>query len=191
MALPLVPEKAPGQFNQALMDLGSTVCTPKRPACAVCPLANHCQAHGKGIQEALPVRHKRRPVPHVRWTAAVIKDPRGRLLVTQRPTDGLLGGLWKFPGGSQEDGETLEGCLRRRIQEELGITIRVGKPIASVDHAFTHFRMTLHAFGGTIASGRPRALGCADFRWLKPGQWQVLPLSRADRKLLDALCLRT
>ena len=115
-----------GEFNEALMELGALICTPRNPKCDVCPLAKLCAAKKRGLQDQLPIKTKRKPLPHFDVTAAVIRK-NGRLLIAQRPLGGRLGGLWEFPGGKVEPGETLKQCLRREIKEELGVRIKVGQ----------------------------------------------------------------
>ncbi len=183
----LVPAGDPGRFNQALMDLGANICTPQKPACRLCPVSDFCEAFKQGLHEMLPVTRKRGPIPHYDVTAAVIWDGDGRLLIAQRPPDGLLGGLWEFPGGKQEPGESLEACLRREIREELGIEISVGERIVSVDHAYTHFRITLHAFHCTHEAGEPRALGCAGWRWVRPDELDQFAFPKVDREVIRML----
>jgi A/G-specific adenine glycosylase len=122
----------------------------------------------------------------------VIWNAQGEFLVAQRAADGLLGGLWEFPGGKVEAGESLEDCLRREIQEELGVRIRVGERLTVVRHAYTHFRITLHAFHAWIVDGEqaPRAIGCADWRWIRLEQASALAFSAADLRILEALTQR-
>jgi A/G-specific adenine glycosylase len=186
----LLHKHDPGLFNQALMDLGANICTPRTPRCTVCPVRSFCTANQRDLQDDLPVTRKRAPIPHNHATAGIIADALGRILVVRRPDKGLLGGLWKFPGGLQEADETLEKCLRRRVREEVGIQIRVGKPITSVNHAYTHFRITLHAFQCRPRTGKPRPLGCTDWHWTGLHQLKDLAFSRVDRKIIDVLTSR-
>ena len=183
----LLPGDHPGLFNQALMDLGAGICTPRTPQCTVCPVCSSCAASQRNLQDVLPISRKRAPIPHNHVTAGVVNDVRGRILVVRRPDKGLLGGLWKFPGGPQETDETLECCLQKRVLEEAGIRIRVGRPIVSVNHAYTHFRITLHAFQCTHEAGKPRSLGCTDWQWMTLPQLKDLAFSKADRKIIEVL----
>jgi len=182
----LLPAGAAGDFNQALMDLGATICTPRRPRCADCPLGVYCQAYRRGAQEKLPAKRRRRALPHYDVTAAVIWRE-GRVLIAQRPANGLLGGLWEFPGGKLEPGETLPECLRREIREELQIEIEVGDPIATVEHAYSHFRITLHAFHCRLLDGEPQAVACAAWRWAGFDELGLFAFSAADRRVIAAL----
>ncbi len=174
-------------INEALMDLGREVCTPRSPKCHLCPLAEMCVAHREGKEEVLPVRTPKRPTPHYVVTAGVVWNDEGRILLTQRPLDGLLGGLWEFPGGKVEPGETLEACLRRELKEELDIEVEVGELVGTVNHAYSHFRITLHAFHCRLKAGSPKSIGVADWKWVRLEEIRQYPLSRADVKVLELL----
>ena len=121
------------------MELGALICRPKNPDCPHCPLKKECSGFRSGGQESLPVKKPKKPIPHFDVTAAVIRN-RKKILITQRPEKGLLGGLWEFPGGKKEPRESLEQCLKREIQEELNIEIKVGECFIQVRHAYTHFQ---------------------------------------------------
>lgn len=181
----LLPAGRAGAFNEALMDLASLVCTPKSPACGVCPIRESCQAHRQGRQEQIPVRLPRRQVPHYDVSAAVIWQD-GKVLLAQRREEGMLGGLWEFPGGTREAGESLEECLRREIQEELGMEIAVGARLISVPHAYTHKRITLHAFHCRPVRGTPQKLEVKDWRWVAPADVLQYPLSVVDQRVAEA-----
>ncbi len=186
LAQMLIPDGRASFFNQAMMDLGATICVPRNPRCPVCPLSKLCEAFRRDKQNTLPVRVKRKPVPHYQVAAGVIWKG-GHILIDRRKPEGLLGGLWEFPGGKCEAGETLEGCLAREVREELGIRIKVGEKITAVDHAYTHFRITLHVFECLYLSGRPRAIGCAAWKWIRPGQLKEYPLPKANHKVIAVL----
>ena len=175
------------QLNEAIMDLGRDVCTPRSPRCDLCPLSDMCVAHVLGREESIPLRVPRLRTPHYTVVAGVVWDAHGRVLLTQRPLEGLLGGLWEFPGGKVEEGETLAEALKRELGEELGIDVEVGAPVAVVDHAYSHFRITLHAFHCRHLGGTPQPLSVADFRWVYPQEIRSFPLSRADIKVLEVL----
>jgi len=183
----LLPAGQAGAFNEALMELGAAVCTPRSPHCDRCPLCDLCQARARGDPESLPMRRPRKPVPHYEVAAAVTIRDDGRVLLAQRNADDMLGGLWEFPGGKREDGETLPECLAREMREELAMGIEVGELLAIVRHAYTHFRITLHAFHCHWVDGEPRCLDCAAFRWVLPDEMDALPMSVADRKVAQAL----
>jgi A/G-specific adenine glycosylase len=173
------------------MELGRTVCKPRGPLCAACPLQADCRAYARGTQDERPVRTPRAATPHYDVAAGIIWNSRGKLLIAQRPLDGLLGGLWEFPGGKQEAGETLPACLERELLEELGIRVRVGDLFVVVRHAFTHFRITLHAFHCEYLSGPPQALGVRDWAWITPDQLDAYSFGKADREIIAALKARS
>jgi A/G-specific adenine glycosylase len=187
LAAELLPEGCPGRFNEALIELGATVCTPRGPACQRCPLRQLCQAYAQGEQDMLPVRRRRARTPHYDVAAAVTLREDGAVLVAQRNVDDMLGGLWEFPGGKCEDGESLRECLVREMEEELAVGVEVGPRLVVVEHAYTHFRMTLHAFWCQLSDGEPRCLDCAAVRWAQPAELRELPMSVADRKVAGAL----
>jgi A/G-specific adenine glycosylase len=182
----LLPSKAIGRFNQALMDLGALICRPQRPRCDFCPLSELCLGCAYGDAQKYPQVKPRAHRPHYDITAGIIWKGQ-QLLIAQRPPGELLGGLWEFPGGKREDGESLPECLRREIKEELGIRIRVDGSFMSLEHGYSHFRFTLHAFHCTYLAGKPRPLGCADFRWVRVCDLNRFALPRADQKLAVAL----
>ncbi len=187
LAADLLPEGQAGPFNEALIELGATVCVPRSPSCHRCPLHDLCSAYAEGEQEALPVRRPRRKTPHYDVAAAITIRDDGAVLVAQRNVDDMLGGMWEFPGGKCEDGESLPRCLVREMEEELGVTIEVGQRLTVVEHAYTHFRITLHAFWCRLDDGEPRCLDCAAVRWMLPTDLDELPMSVADRKVAKAL----
>lgn len=175
-----------GEYNQALMDLGASLCSPKSPDCADCPLEDACQARELGIQEQRPVFLPKPAIPHHVVTAAVIRRDE-RVLITCRPPYGLLGGLWEFPGGKQQEGEDLPTCLRREIREELGAEIKVGAQLGIYQHAYTHFRVTLYTFQCTLQQGEPHPIQAADLRWVLPAELSQYPMGKIDRQISKTL----
>ncbi len=181
-----LPKGRAGDFNQALMDLGATICLPKNPQCGLCPLIELCQARHLGIQDKRPVLKTKAVVPHYTVSAAVVQ--RGdKILLAKRPSKGLLGGMWEFPGGKIEKDETLEAGLRREIREELGAKIQVGPPFGIFQHAYTHFRITLHAFLCELSEGEPKAIEAAELAWVRPVDLPHYPMGKVDRQIARKL----
>jgi A/G-specific adenine glycosylase len=187
LAEAMLPTGRAGDFNQALMDLGATICTPTPPQCLLCPLMGICRAQQEGIQNELPIRATRSHRPHRDVTAGVIWDDNGHLLITQRPMDSLLGGLWEFPGGKRRPGEALPACLHREISEELAIRIEIGDLLITIEHVFTHFFMTLYAFDCRWLGGAPQCLGCVDLRWVTLDELDAYAFPVADQKIISFL----
>ncbi len=156
------PEDAPGEFNQAMMELGALLCRSRSPQCLACPVRGACVAAREGIQEIIP-RPKKLSLERIEVVVAVIEKD-GRVLIQERPPGGLLAGLWEFPGGKVEPGESLTAALRREIREEIGAEIKDVSRLTTVRHAYTRFEATLHAFrckisGLRLRGGPPPALG--------------------------------
>lgn len=187
LAVPLIPVKHPGDFNQALMDLGATICKAKNPDCSRCPIANLCRARIHDLQNVLPITRKTPAIPHRQAAAAVIRNSKGMLLIVQRPASGLLASLWKLPGGFIKSGEDTGNSLRCSVKEELGISIRPVKHLASVNHTYTHFRITLQAYECLLLKGTPKPIGCQNWRWVSLADLKKLPLSKIDRMVLSIL----
>jgi A/G-specific adenine glycosylase len=185
-----LPPGRAGDYNQAMMDLGATICTPRAPNCLGCPVSRTCQAYALGVQEERPVALEKPAIPHHIVTAAVIHN-QAQVLIAQRPPQGLLGGLWEFPGGKLQPGEDLAVCLQREIREELGAGIVVQDQLGVYRHAYTHFRVTLHAFHCTLANGdQPRPVQVNDLRWVAPSELAAYPMGKIDRQIARNLILR-
>lgn len=157
---PLVPVDRPGDFAQALMDLGATVCTPRAPVCMICPIANDCAARGRADIERLPVKPPKKAKPHRHGVAWWIERG-GRIWLVRRPDKGMLGGMRALPGGAW--GESPSG--------EAGI--------ASVDHSFTHFDLTL------ILVCRERPDSAAEGEWWPLSALDAAGLPTLYRKLIE------
>ncbi len=178
--LAVFPPKRPGAFNQAMMELGALVCRSRSPQCLPCPVSAYCRAREAGDQEIIPAptRHSSRKVEAV---VAVI-ERNGKLLIQKRPPSGLLAGLWEFPGGKREPGETLEEALAREVREELGVEIRNARPLVTVRHAYTEYRVTLHAFACAIV-GEPKA-DPKRLRWVAPKDLRRYPVPSGTARIL-------
>ncbi len=193
-----IPQNAPGAFNEGLIELGATICTPQSPQCLLCPWRELCQGRAAGDPTAYPAPKPRKSIPHYDVAAAVTLrdgDPsvarRGRrpqqVLVAQRRPEDMLGGLWEFPGGKRQGGESLPEALRRELEEELAIEVRVGEELVVVNHAYTHFRITLTAFLCKLVAGTPQCIECADARWATLAEVRALPMAVTDRKIAKRL----
>lgn len=177
-----LPAGSGGEYNQALMDLAASICLPRNPHCQECPLKTFCRAYALGVQSQRPVLPVKEPVPHYVVTAAVILQNE-QVLIAQRPANGLLGGMWEFPGGKVEPGESLVDCLTREIEEELGCHIRVGETFGEYQHAYTHFRINLHAFLCRVEAGEPQAKEAQQIAWVSAQNLRQYPMGKVDRQI--------
>jgi A/G-specific adenine glycosylase len=183
----LISKKQPGTYNQALMELGATICTPRKPNCPVCPLKSVCGAYLSNEQDRYPVTRPKAAVPHYDIAVGLIFNDAGELYIQRRPDQGLLGGLWEFPGGKREPGESLEDTCRRELREELGIEAEIVDAFGQVSHAYSHFRITMYAFHCRIRSGEPAPPESIPFKWVTLGQLGDFAFPKANRRLIDRL----
>jgi A/G-specific adenine glycosylase len=185
-ALDRRPPARSGEFNEALMELGETVCLPAHPRCEECPIAPTCRARQELPDPgAIPARRPTRTKPLV--VAAVVGAiRRGRWLVLRRPSSGLLGGLWEFPGGKLRPGEGPAAAARREFREETGLDAGPLEDLGVFRHEYSHFRVALHLFRSVSPRGKLRVRG-RRHRWVGWAALRRLPLPRATLKLLPAL----
>jgi A/G-specific adenine glycosylase len=168
LASSLLDTGRPSDWNQAMMELGALVCAPRGPLCEECPVNRWCGAFASGNAEELPRRNPSRPRP--RYTVAVgVIFRRGRVFITRRPPEGLLGGLWEFPGGKVEEGETIVQALRRELREELGVEVIVNRELDPVSHGYSHFQVELHPFLCSLPDGQEPGTA-QPVRWVWPSQ---------------------
>jgi A/G-specific adenine glycosylase len=186
LAQELIPKGQAREFNQALMELGALVCTPQSPRCEVCCWNFACEARKLPSPTALPVKAPRRAIPHYEIVIGIVwKD--GRVLIAQRQNEGLLGGFWEFPGGKREPDESLRRGCAREIEEEVGVRVRVGRQLTTINHAYSHFRITMHVFECQHISGEPRPLACQQVRWVAPPHLYRYPFPAANKTLIEEL----
>jgi A/G-specific adenine glycosylase len=182
----LLDRRRPGDFNQAMMELGALVCTPKAPACDRCPLMRVCAAQQGGTVASYPRRTAARAVPEVEIAVGVVFK-NGRVLITRRPTEGLLGGLWEFPGGKLHEGERPEEACRREIKEEVHLDVSIEAPLAQVRHAYSHLRIRMHVFRCRFRAGRVRLNGPVDYRWIQIADIDQFAFPKANHKFIPRL----
>jgi A/G-specific adenine glycosylase len=179
----LVAGPTPGDLNQALMELGALVCTPREPRCGACPLRRWCRGRAAGRAEALPVKAAKAAPREVEGVAALLL--RGaRALAVRRPPRGLLGGLWELPGGELAAGEAPAAGIARVLRDRIGLAPAQSTPIGVVTHGFTHRALRLHVFRAEAPAGRVRRRELDAHRWLAPAAFSALPLSAVAKKAL-------
>jgi A/G-specific adenine glycosylase len=182
----LLDSRQPGIFNQAMMELGALICRPRNPACANCPLDHICRAHQADQVAQYPKRQKPRATPQYHIAVGVIYK-NDRVLITRRKAEGLLGGLWEFPGGKIRKGESAQAACIREIQEEVNLKVRIDQHLIRVKHAYTHFKIVMEVFCCRFVSGRVRLNGPAAHRWIRLDDYPKYPFPRANHKFIPLL----
>ncbi len=186
MATALLDRETPDRFNQAVMELGALVCKPDTPECDHCPLIAYCCAYIKNLISDYPKRVSSKHIPtyHIA-TGVILKN--GRMLITQRKPDGLLGGLWEFPGGKVKNKESAIAACAREIKEETNIAIDIVEPIARINHAYTHFKIIMDVFYCRYRSGKIKLRGPVDHRWIQIEDIGKYPFPKANHKFFGKL----
>lgn len=182
----LIPQEHPAAFNQGLMDLGRVICTPRNPECPQCPLNADCLARKAGDMVDYPVKPDSKVIPHYHIAIGLIRHE-GKLLIQKRPESGLLGGLWEFPGGKIEAGESGEAALLREIREETGLEVQPGEKIGTIRHAYTHFKITLTAWFCDWTKGDAQTNAATENRWVSIEDLKDYAFPGANRKILDLI----
>ena len=182
----LLEHRRPGIYNQAMMELGALICTPQHPNCSRCPVSGNCEAFGKSLVAEYPKKVTKKPVPLRHMVAGVIfkKD---RVLITRRKPDGMLGGLWEFPGGEIENGESAEEACLRSIRDAVHLETKAIGHLTRIRHAYTHFRITLDVFCSRWNAGRVKRNGPVDHRWVKLNELDRFPFHKAQHKFIPLL----
>lgn len=183
----LLPETRVGDFNQALMELGSLVCTPTTPACDRCPLANSCQGHASGTPEAFPQRTPPPALTDVHERAVVLRRAGQVLLVQRPPTANRWASLWEFPHAEVDAREDASVAVARLAWELLGMEVQLGPELTTIKHGVTRFRITLVCHEATWISGEFASTFYTQGRWLAPEELAAHPVSSAQRRLANLL----
>jgi A/G-specific adenine glycosylase len=176
----LIPRGHSNPFNQALMDLGSMLCTPKDPQCPQCPLRDLCKGKASGEPERFPAKSIKKKIPHIEAIAAVIQQ-NGKVLLKQRPPKGLLGGLWDFPNWRIEGEGRLRLRLRNYIKKEMKMDIEVKELIGVFHQTYSHFKLTLQVFNCLYLNGKGKG------KWVPIQNLHLLPISRIHRKIAQTI----
>ena len=179
-----LPKGHAGDYNQALMDLGATICVPKNPRCLVCPVMRLCKARQNGTQNERPVKMPKKDVPHHVNAAAVIMQ-RGRVLLAQRPSQGLLGGMWEFPNGRVKNDpaaglpKALKTGYNLRVILKQGQSPRKREELGIVQHGYSHFHVTVHVFRCELLSMPEET----NLKWVSLNKLQDYPMGKIDRQI--------
>ncbi|HCI70162.1 MAG TPA: 8-oxo-dGTP diphosphatase MutT, partial [Balneola sp.] len=183
----LISHKKPAEFNQGMMELGATICSPQKPDCFNCPIQSGCIATKIAKTDSIPYKSKAKKKPHKVIGVGIIEAEDGKLLIALRPEDAMLGGLWEFPGGKQEKGESIQQTIERELQEELGVEVHAYKEFMNLKHTYSHFSITMHAWFCTLISGTPKPKSSQEIRWVKRSELEEYPFPKANKVLTEKL----
>jgi A/G-specific adenine glycosylase len=182
----LLDQANPGDFNQALMEIGALVCKPQNPLCLNCPVSKYCKAFLEKKQTHFPVTIKKKPIPEYQIVVGLIQR-NGCLLIVQRKSTGLLGGLWEFPGGKINNGESAKEACIREMKEKVNVVFSLPEFVTEIKHAYTHFKIKMKIFECKYSSGKISLKEHPDFRWIKIDEISDYPVHRANLKILPFL----
>ena len=188
-AAAIVPNEEPGLFNQALMELGALICTPREPRCGECPVASLCAAKKLGLVNEIPKPKAKKVFEEVR-EAAVLICRKGEVLLIERAAGERWGGLWDFPrfAVDAEQTDNITTALRSEIKRTLGIDVALGERLQTLKHGVTRFKITLEAFDASYKAGKLKPLTpFAVARWVAPKDLAQYPLNTTGRKLTKLL----
>ena len=183
----IIDKKKPGCFNQAMMDLGREVCKPKNPYCKECPLKKSCFAYQNSKTEFFPQKIVKRKVPIYKVVVAMLLNSERKFLITKRPVNKMLGGLWELPGGKVNKSETLKEALCREIKEELDVGINIHKKLGAVQHTYSHMKIILHGYYCTIKNGKMNLNESDDGKWIDLKNIKDYAFPRASHKLFSII----
>jgi A/G-specific adenine glycosylase len=186
-AAAVLPDRRVGDFNQAVMELGATVCTPAAPRCGLCPLAGICVANREGLQSVIPPAKKPPTVIESREVAVVIRRRDQVLLCLRPPTAIRWANMWEFPHAETAAGETVDDAAVRIAKELTGLAVSVSEELLTVKHGVTRFAITMTALEAASARGTPRSDFYAECRWVRPAELSSFPTSTPQRKLFEAV----
>jgi A/G-specific adenine glycosylase len=179
----LVSPDRPGAFNQAMMELGATICTPTSPACGRCPVERQCMARTAGEEREIPIVRPRSEIPSVRVAFALVEANR-RVLLVRRKFGGLLGGLWSLPGGEVPSRGSERRALPGLVREQTGLEVEIGSRWSAVERTFSHRKWEGAIYRATPRA-RPRSRG--SIRWLLISDALRLPLVSFHREAIRSL----
>lgn len=182
----LMDPERPGLFNQAIMELGATICRLRQPICSDCPVLLFCQAYQSNRQDQIPFVTQTRPLPEHHIAVGVVYK-NSHILITRRKSPGLLGGLWEFPGGKVKKGEAPQHACVREMREEVNLSVEIVGFLTRIKHAYTHFRIVMDVFRCRYLSGRVVLNGPVDYRWITADQIDMFPFPGANHKFIPLL----
>lgn len=181
-----LPRGRAAEYNQALMDLGAQVCTPRQPKCTACPLREDCIAFKLGVQGQRPVKARAGKNPLRRYAAAVIRKG-DKVLLIQRPERGLLASMWEFPNVELAQSSRPKNSLQRHLKRRLGIPETIGAKLGEYEHVYSHFDAHLEAFEVHMNGSAGKLQLTQPHRWISIRKLGELPMGKLDRSIANTL----
>lgn len=182
-----ISKETPGDFNQAIMELGAVICTPHNPKCTECPISSDCVAYKTAETSTIPYKSPPKKKPHHHIGVGIIERANNQVLIALRPNDAMLGGLWEFPGGKQEPDEDIQATVVRELKEELGVTVEIKQDFLKLKHTYSHFSITLHAFLCSLIDGEPKPKSSQQVKWVTRAELSEYPFPKANKVLTEKL----
>ena len=169
------------------MDLGTIICTPKKPNCSSCPLQNYCIAYLKYDPDNFPRKEMTKKKPFQEIGIGLVFNEKGEVLIDQRLESSSMGGMWEFPGGKKTPDELVEKAIERELKEELGVLVKVGTKLLSFEHAYTHKKLHFTVHICELISGEPKPLASQKLLWVSPDKLFDFPFPAANHKIISKL----
>ena len=183
----LISSSRPRDFNQALMDLGALICTPKKPNCFCCPIQKFCISYCNYDPQNFPKKEMIKRNPLVEIGIGLIFNKHGELLIDQRLETSSMGGMWEFPGGKKKSDESIEETIEREIREEVDIVVKVGAKLLSFEHAYSHKKIHFTVHLCEWKAGKPQPLSSQQLLWVSPDKLFDYPFPAANSKIISEL----
>jgi A/G-specific adenine glycosylase len=190
LARRILNQENPGQFNQAMMELGQRVCKPKGLDCGHCPLRTCCKARKKGMTASYPVKIPKKPIPLRKMIFAVVIR-KGKWLIIRRPDTGLLGGLWEFPGKEILPAQNSDDEVAGMVVQKTGIQVKTNRKLGKVRHVYTHFRVSASVYLCDYVSGKVQLTSATDHLWIQPEEMRLYPFHKMIHKMVALLDSKT
>ena len=181
-----LPTGKAADFNQALMDLGATLCSPRKPDCEACPLQSDCKSFALGNQLIRPARQTKKEIPLREFAAAAFVADQSTL-VLRRPAEGLLAGMWEFPNVKLKKKTRAKIHLRKKLTEDLGLSAKLGERLIVLDHSYSHFKARLSVYQASLENESSSLPTTKEHQWMPVSELHSIPMGKLDRQVAELL----